>query len=58
MEINRYSWVIKVIDNSEPNSEINFIDLYGLTEDEAIAKVREPENEHTVCRIYRLNRVI
>lgn len=43
MEINRYSWVIKVIDNSEPNLEINFIDLYGLTEDEAIAKVRELE---------------
>lgn len=53
-----YSWVIKVIDNSEPNLEINFIDLYGLTEDEAIAKVRELKNEHTVCGLYRLNRVI
>lgn len=46
METKMYSWVIKVIDNSEPNLEINFIDLYGLTEDEAIAKVRELKNEH------------
>jgi hypothetical protein len=58
METKMYSWVIKVIDNSEPNLEINFIDLYGLTEDEAIAKVRELKNEHTVCGLYRLNRVI
>lgn len=49
METKMYSWVIKVIDNSEPNLEINFIDLYGLTEDEAIAKVREIKNEHSVC---------
>lgn len=58
METKTYPWVIKVIDNSEPNLEINFIDLYGLTEDEAIAKVRELKNERTVCRFYRLNRVI
>ena len=53
-----YSWLIKVIDNSEPNLKISFIDLYGLTEDEAVTKVRELKNEHTVCRLYRLNRVI
>lgn len=53
-----YSWIIKVIDNSEPNLKISFIDLYGLTEDEAIAKVREIKNEHSVCRLYKLNCVI
>ena len=53
-----YSWVIKVIDNSKPNLEISFIDPYGLTEDEAIAKVREIKNKHTVCRLYKLNSVI
>lgn len=58
METKMYSWIIKVIDNSEPNLKISFIDLYGLTEDEAIAKVREIKNEHSVCRLYKLNCVI
>lgn len=58
METKMYSWVIKVIDNSGPQLNISFVDLYGLTEDEAVTKVREIKNEHLVCRLYRLNCVI
>lgn len=58
METKMYSWIVKVIDNSGPNLEISFIDLHGLTEDEAIAKVREIKNEYLVCRLYKLNCVI
>lgn len=41
MEINRYAWLLKVVDHSEPELKISYIDLYGLTEGEAVAKVHE-----------------
>ena len=41
MEINRYSWLLKVVDHSEPELKTSFIDLYGLTEGEAVAKVHD-----------------
>lgn len=58
METKMYSWIIKVIDNSEPNLKISFIDLYGLTEGEAVAKVHEIKNEFLSCKLYRLYIVI
>lgn len=59
MEINRYSWLLKVVDHSEPELKTSFIDLYGLTEGEAVAKVHDiKKNEFLSCKLYRLYIVI
>lgn len=58
MEINRYSWLLKVVDHSEPELKTSFIDLYGLTEGEAVGKVHEIKNKFLSCKLYRLYIVI
>lgn len=58
MEINRYSWLLKVVDHSEPELKTSYIDLYGLTEGEAVAKVHEIKNSFLQCKLYRLYIVI
>ena len=58
MEINRYAWLLKVVDHSEPELKISYIDLYGLTEGEAVAKVHEIKNKSLQCKLYRLYVVI
>lgn len=58
MEINRYAWLLKVVDHSEPELKISYVDLYGLTEGEAVAKVHEIKNKSLQCKLYRLYVVI
>ena len=59
MEINRYAWLLKVVDHSEPELKTSYIDLYGLTEGEAVAKVHEiKKNKFLQCKLYRLYIVI
>lgn len=58
MEINRYAWLLKIIDRSESTLKISYVDLYGLTEGEAIARVHEIKNKYLQCKIYKLYLVI
>lgn len=58
MEINKYAWLLKIIDRSESNLKISYVDLYGLTEGEAIARVHEIKNKYLQCKIYKLYLVI
>ena len=58
MEINRYAWLLKVVDHSEPGLKIGYTDLYGLTGGEAVAKVHEIKNKFLQCKLYRLYIVI
>lgn len=58
MEAKMYTWLLKVSDHSEPETKVSYINLYGLTEKEAIAKAREIKNEYISCRLYKLNCVL